>query len=258
MARAAHHLLRLRLTEAEADGILRERISQGHGLRERLRYEPHRSSAVIALVEEWTDYNGTLLQRLFVGERFAIEYASTVHRHRIPAVGAPLDRRAAADASVEDQVSKLISILEQLPLLEVQPMNNDPNSQRADASPPRSVVINMHGGAIGQLNLGEVRGNINTHLNALAGRHAEDFARPVQILTDAISQDRGLDETKRAEALELIEFLSDSATQDTERRRPSLIKSALATLPLLVSGAKLAESAWTEHGRTIVEFFQQF
>jgi hypothetical protein len=120
-----------------------------------------------------------------------------------------------------------------------------------------SINITMHGSTLGQLNLGTVYGNIETHLHAVTGVGADEFRSAAERLIAALKDDASLAEESRAQLLGNIDYLSEEASAPLDHRRPDVIKTVLERIPQLLGAADAAKQAWDTWGPTIQAFFSK-
>jgi len=124
----------------------------------------------------------------------------------------------------------------------------------APLSGPPSVVINMSGGAIGSVS-GPVLANIQNHLNAAAGRDAEEFRAAVTEVVNVIMADHQLGPTQRTNAVEAIEEVAVQGTLPETRRKHGVIAALLLGIPAFLENANQAAEAWHTYVPAIVQFF---
>lgn len=126
-------------------------------------------------------------------------------------------------------------------------------------APPAGASVNIaiHGSTLGQLNLGAVYGNIETHLHAVSGVGANEFKSAAERIIAALRDDTSLTEEVRAQVLGNLDYLSEEASQPPDKRRPDVMKTVLERIPQLLAAADAAKQAWDTWGPTIQTFFSK-
>jgi hypothetical protein len=118
-----------------------------------------------------------------------------------------------------------------------------------------ATVVNVFdGGIIGQVNLGQVIGNIETSIEAVSGPQADDFKTAIHELVGAIRADDQLTEAARAEALEQLEYIAAAASQPPATRRNSIVNAVLEKIPLVLTAADASVKAWETYGPHVIHF----
>lgn len=173
---------------------------------------------------KWQDYNYTMLRTMFDVNEVAFTYWNSM-RPNISALS-HLNRPLVVE-SLHLQLQCLVTILEQLHLY--QPAKAGPESSDFDQTPSRGVSISIQGSTIGTFNLGEVLGNIQTHVGAVIGPSVEPFRAAITRVAQAVAQDSALVDRQQA-ILEHLDHLVDLAELPAERRKLSVVRSILATI----------------------------
>jgi hypothetical protein len=121
-----------------------------------------------------------------------------------------------------------------------------------------NMNINISNSTVGNLNLGEQIGNINTAVHILAATNderAKDVAEALKQLTEAISVAPQLSPAQKKENLELLSALATEAQKPQEQRAFGVVKSVVAGLGSALSTAGTLSDLWTKWGPAITVFF---
>jgi acyl-CoA reductase-like NAD-dependent aldehyde dehydrogenase len=123
-----------------------------------------------------------------------------------------------------------------------------------------AVIITQHGGGtinLGQVNTGQVRGNIETHLKSVTGSSAKDFTEAIRAFAEAVAKDAALQQAQRDQILEDVDYLAEEAKKPVSERRPTLLARLLGGMPKALTAAESAKTAWDTFGPVISGFFGQ-
>lgn len=124
------------------------------------------------------------------------------------------------------------------------------------AAPQAAAVLNVYGGStVGQVNLGQVIGNIQTSIQVVSGPRADDFKRALQELLGAIENDADLSSSARFDAMEQLEYVAEAASQPAANRRGSVLDAVLAKIPLVLAAGEASAKAWSTFGPEVIRFF---
>src|SRR5438445_9660032 len=119
-------------------------------------------------------------------------------------------RLVRVDKNLASCISGLETIVETLPTYD-RARNENEETIQTRPSRPGTVNITMHGGTLGQVNLGQVRGNIETHVNAVTGPSAAEFQAAVKAVAEAVGKDPKLNEREQGEYLEGLDYVAEEA-----------------------------------------------
>lgn len=116
----------------------------------------------------------------------------------------------------------------------------------------KPITVNVIGGQVGVINLGDVQGSINASVQSLVrqGEQQEQVANAIRDLAAAISGS-GLTNSQKKEALDVIDTVATQAKEPPEKRNLGIVKALLVGLPSLISAAKGATDLWDKFGPMI-------
>jgi len=97
-----------------------------------------------------------------------------------------------------------------------------------------------------------IQGSVNT---LLQDKGTENFGKALDALTEAIKKENNLDDDKRSEVLQQINFLGQQATMPIEKRQGGLIKPIIDTVSGVCAGVGGLAAAWVTWGPVISKFF---
>jgi hypothetical protein len=106
---------KLKLSRAEAEATLRDRIERGNEVLRNLR--TNNPIECMPIYDNWREYNVELLGRMFSRPVYKSEYLDKV---RYTAAPQPRYRRANAITSLTEEIRCLSSLLDRLPLIELE------------------------------------------------------------------------------------------------------------------------------------------
>lgn len=120
----------------------------------------------------------------------------------------------------------------------------------------KNVNVNISGGQVGVINLGQVQGNIEASVQVLSQRspHERDVADAIRQLAESISGS-GLAVQEKKEALEVVNSIATEAQKSTETRSVGMLKAALSTLPSMIATAKTTVELWDKISPLIRQYF---
>ena len=196
--------------------------------------------------KKWNDFNYELLRSMFTADEVADSYfnASPHYIRSVYRDDRHLEFTRLLDA-YDKRIAKLESITEQLRLYEVDVSAESLRSMVASASPRyRDIHIHNEGSTVGQLNLGQMIGDIETHLQAVTGPDAEVFGRVIKELVESIGTDAKLSDTAKREAIENVELLAAAAAQPPDKRSLGPIKAVLAGMGGLLGAGSSVVTIW--------------
>lgn len=219
--------LRRRFSVEDTATALDAQIESGSGIRSQL------NAPFVANLDKvetdarmWFDYNYELLRRRFTTDEVADEYHNSRPHYMRSVYDNPNRRYVQLQDSLDRQLTKLRSIRQRLQLYEIE---EDQAPQVTEVATPRyrDVHIHIEGSTVGQLNLGHVVGNIETHLSAVSGPSADELRTVVTELVQAIVADEKLTAAIKADALDNIDFLTEAAATPSGARRLSVVRAVL-------------------------------
>jgi hypothetical protein len=118
---------------------------------------------------------------------------------------------------------------------------------------PRGPVVNISGDVVGNVNviIDSLVESITNNATATFGVDPTSMAQAFKVLAEAFVNDPDLAEDVKQEALENLDFLSESAATRPEQRRPSLMAASIKRLGALLTITTKAGQAWQEWQPTI-------
>ncbi len=117
------------------------------------------------------------------------------------------------------------------------------------------VHIHIEGSTVGQLNLGQVVGNIETHLNAVSGATADELKSIVAQLVEAVAADERLSEGDKRDVLLNIDYLSEEAAAPTGVRKLWVVKAVLYWMGWTLGAGGSAVTVWEAAHPVLHRFF---
>jgi len=116
----------------------------------------------------------------------------------------------------------------------------------------RAISMTFTNSPVGVINLGEVQGNIQATVEALAGRGGrhQEVAAAIKELADAISKSSLVDAQKK-EALDVVETIASQVDGPPEKRSAGILKAMLGGFPAMISTAKAVVELWGKYGPLI-------
>lgn len=120
----------------------------------------------------------------------------------------------------------------------------DDASMSDDSSPPATsmppIIINVHGGTVGQLNVAEAVRNVNSRITAIGGM-PQDLVEALHQFTHALETNRELDDETRAGLVEHWEQVVEEVEKSPSERRLRRLRTVLSWLRegVAVSGSLL-------------------
>lgn len=236
---------RLKVSREKAAARLQEQIARGGSLLPSPG-APLQSADVdraSASVDRWAEYNSALLTTMFDGGTLAAEYRDLT-RETAGAQDDHFQRLLKLRRSLDEQVAKLSSVVQALPLFEGAP---------APRPGPATGGITIFGGS-NQLNMGTILGNMEMKLGTLSGPSAEDFKTAVRGVVEAVRAGGGLTEAQQGEVIEQFDYLAEMAARPPEERKSSVLRSVVEGVKTTLSLAPAARDAWEAWGPTIRGF----
>ncbi|MCM6773559.1 hypothetical protein NDR87_08765 [Nocardia sp. CDC159] len=106
------------------------------------------------------------------------------------------------------------------------------------------INISISGGTVYNPQFAESITNIDSNIVTIAQRGDGEVAQALQSIGSAVLSDRQLDDERRQELLDNVEYLAQNAQQPPEKRNRGMIKSALAAL-------NTAATTGTEVGKAV-------
>jgi hypothetical protein len=108
---------------------------------------------------------------------------------------------------------------------------------------------------VGTINLGRIAGNIENTLNQVRDPNAESLRTALRSVAEAILNDEQIDPESKAELLESVEFLSESAVQQPQERKSGILKRVLAGLAEGLTTATAAGQVWSTWAAIVGRYF---
>ena len=108
---------------------------------------------------------------------------------------------------------------------------------------------------VGTINLGRITGNIENQLNQMSSPEDEELRTALKSIAEAIVKDREIGPEAKAELLENVEFLSESALQQPEERKTGLITRVLDGLSDGLAAATAAGQVWLTWAPIVGRYF---
>jgi hypothetical protein len=241
---------RLTMSRENAAEELDERIRVGREMRTQL--DPanlmagNRLDGAEAEMKRWDRFNSELLHSMFTTDRVANSYFYAAPHRMRSVYGERADiRYIQLLEGYDKRIAELGLIKEKLRLYEFEGrVSVAPVGPPAAAPRFRDVHIHVQGSTIGQLNMGEVVGNIETNLKAVTGPSAEELAQVLKSLVEAIAADGALPDDAKREALQNIDVLASAAAQAPARRAIGPVKAVLTATGALLAAGSSAVSIW--------------
>ena len=239
---------RLTMSREKAAEELDERIMVGRELRAKLNpgdlMAGNRLDAAEAEMKRWSSFNAELLHSMFTTDRVANSYFYAAPHRMRTVYGERADiRYTHLLEGYDKRIAELGLIKEKLRLYEVDAER--PVAPPAHGAPHfRELHIHVERSTIGQFNLGQVVGNIETNLQAVSGPSAEELAQVLKSLVEAVATDTALPDEAKQEALENIEVLASAAAQPPARRAIGPVKAVLAATGALLGAGSSALTIW--------------
>lgn len=239
---------RLAVSAAEARAKIAGRIELADALLRKTTISTSQELEIFkGEVRRWSDVTYQLLRRLFDSD----EFASSFFYARVPyrSMGGSADFNKEHEG-LRDQVRKLQTILEYVDVLEEIP---EPLRPTPPASPTRTrpgTVVNVTNSTVGNLNLGEIRGSVESKINSLPPS-AGEFKTGLQRLVDAVAADPNLNDEHRTDALEHLESIADAGKLEPAERKKAIIGSLISGLSRLLTIAGQAHEVWQQWQPTI-------
>lgn len=109
-------------------------------------------------------------------------------------------------------------------------------------------------GDVGVINTGQVYGSINARLEGFSGKGINELVEAFSRITQAI-KDSNIDEEKKVEQLENIEFLVTEYEVPEQQRRRGVVKNIIQGLEKSLSIAANLTVLWGQYGPTIMKAF---
>lgn len=150
-------------------------------------------------------------------------------------------------------VGNLQGIVQLIPVVAGAPPR--PLRQPITAGPSPRIHIEIHGGNIGNLNLGEVVGNIESRINSVMGPEAATFAEAVKALVEIVQTGAGLSDPDRAEAISYLDAISEEAERPLDKRRVAVVGAIVARLAQVMALAEATHNVWQDYGPAVAHFF---
>jgi hypothetical protein len=118
-----------------------------------------------------------------------------------------------------------------------------------------NIHISIYGGTVGTLNLGQVIGGIETHVNAVTGGSADQFKLAVKQIVESVQRDESLTQSAKAAVLEHVEYLAEAAASPPPNRKLSVITRVVGGIGEATGAASDARGVWNTWSPTVRRFF---
>ncbi len=243
---------------ADVAAVLDDRITKGRDLQSQLQLEvlsvPGRMQELKEAHRSWDSYNATYLERAFTTKELFSNYTWWPGI----AFGGPIsdaDRLQDLRQDLERDLGILTRLRDELSLYE------PPDEQApaiAVASMPtryRDVHIHIERSTVGQLNLGDMIGDIETHLKSVSGPSADDMSRVIKQLVEAVLGDAKLPEHAKRETIQNIELIAAAAAEPPAKRKLGPIKAVLTATGGLLAAGSSAMTIWEGSRPLLHRFF---
>ncbi len=257
---------RLRKSPEEAIAVIGLQIKRGHELAD--SFDPMRNPTLFMGgktiddvendIRRWSSFNSELLGGLFDTEEVAHDYGWSGGFGGGSVYDAPAVVLRRLRQSVADRVSHLEGIRERIEagLYERAPSEGGELPHHRGTGPTsrqpftQGPIFNI--GTVGTLNTGEVLGNIHSHLSGVTGSPSADaFREAIEAFSKVIAQANELPDEIKAEVLESLDLVAESATHPPVKRRMTVLRKVLASLPETLALSSRALDAWDRYGGAI-------
>lgn len=118
-----------------------------------------------------------------------------------------------------------------------------------------NMTINISGGQIGNLNLGEIIGDLQATLRAVTDQGGDTVAECLKQLSEAIVRSKGLEDSAKAESLDQVKEVASQAATEPAKRKKGILKSILATLKSTLSGINDIAGVWVHAEEILNDLF---
>lgn len=121
----------------------------------------------------------------------------------------------------------------------------------------KNISIHFSGGqqTIANINLGEILGNVNNHLQDLNYKGQIELSKALKGLTNAITESQELADSKKVEYAEYVQLLSEEATKPVDKRNNAVVKTVLTVLGKGLEVSANLATVWGTFGNQIISFF---
>ena len=202
-------------------------------------------------VSNWRTLVKETLRRLFDQDEYADAFWSAGKIYFLDPYQRPEVEFEREHERLRDSVGKLEGIRELISVIVEAPRRPAPPSRQAVTPSPRVTVA----GNVGTLNLGEIIGNIESHITSTTGPTADEFREAIRAIVEVSRQ--ALPAAAQQEAFEQLEFISAEAEKPPEKRQRAIIGPVLERLAKLMVLADATKTAWNDWGPAIAHFVNQ-
>jgi hypothetical protein len=137
------------------------------------------------------------------------------------------------------------AILRRLLLTPADPNGAEPHAH-LQPNLPGIQVENFNVYSAANVNLGEMRGQIITHIARVSGQNVVNLPQMVEEFANAVMTARTMTASDRRALLERLDFLSESASVEPPKRRSSMLKNSIATIGEMIAGVTPLVKLWSE------------
>jgi len=114
--------------------------------------------------------------------------------------------------------------------------------------------IKVDNSVVGAINTGSVA-SIDVHISQLKNAGGEEVSGALARLTEAIANDRELQDAERRRLLDQVEFVSEQAVNGADVRRPGMIAAALDALDTTAKATTSLVVIWASVQPVLKHFF---
>lgn len=114
--------------------------------------------------------------------------------------------------------------------------------------------IKVDNSVVGSINTGNVA-SIDVHISQLKNAGGEEVSGALARLTEAIANDRELQDAERRRLLDQVEFVSEQAVKGADVRRPGMIAAALDALDTTAKATTSLVVIWASVQPVLKHFF---
>lgn len=142
-----------------------------------------------------------------------------------------LERRVNALIDEQNAAAQAMNAVTGMSLVPMRP--------RLQAQPPRvtnvnAPIIRIDRSIVGAVNTGQID-KLEVNLSRVSQGGGKELSQLAKTFTEAALQEKALDEKTKAELVEQITYLMESANAPKEKRSPGVIRSVLETVGKVVS-----------------------
>jgi len=199
----------------------------------------------------WASTTHSILMLLFDSPEYANSF-ELARRRIFGGRGAPTAQERLTDilSVLRSGQQNLVGLLDTIDVIAELSVKNVPASAPAQEAPASHRPVIIHARDIyGTVLVESLVKSIESHVEV--GLDGADVADAFRAMTDALRTDTELDEPVRAEALQYLEYLSETSATEPGKRRPALIAAAVTWMNGALTVATKVGELWQECGPTI-------